>query len=104
MTERRRPHRRGRGPRPYGRNAAEQGEPNPYRDTGPDAPPDGGDNDNTEAPPPLSASVATDDTPVAPPSPAADAPGEPREPAEPRSTGQTDQTERPQHREHRQHR
>jgi transcription termination factor Rho len=39
MNERRRPHRRGRGPRPYGRTAkgetpAEQsGEPNPYRDT-----------------------------------------------------------------------
>jgi transcription termination factor Rho len=102
MTERRRPHRRGRGPRPYGRNAAEQGEPNPYRDTGPDAPPDGGDNDNTEAPPPAIASIATDDAPVAPPPPAPDAPGDSREPADPRSPG--DQADRPQQREHRQHR
>ena len=31
MNERRRPHRRGRGPRPYGRQQQE-GEPNPYRD------------------------------------------------------------------------
>ena len=33
MNERRRPHRRGRGPRPFGRQPADaQGEPNPYRD------------------------------------------------------------------------
>ena len=33
MNERRRPHRRGRGPRPRGRTAADQSaEPNPYRD------------------------------------------------------------------------
>jgi transcription termination factor Rho len=34
MNERRRPHRRGRGPRPFGRPGADaQGEPNPYRDS-----------------------------------------------------------------------
>ena len=33
MNERRRPHRRGRGPRPFGRPSTDaQGEPNPYRD------------------------------------------------------------------------
>ena len=32
MNERRRPSRRGRGPRPHDRNAAESAEPNPYRD------------------------------------------------------------------------
>jgi transcription termination factor Rho len=34
MNERRRPHRRGRGPRPFGRQPSDSpGEPNPYRDT-----------------------------------------------------------------------
>jgi transcription termination factor Rho len=101
MTERRRPHRRGRGPRPYGRNAAEQGEPNPYRDAGPDTPIDAGDIDNTQSPPPAVASVATEDAPAAPPAPAAEAPADTREPAEPRPAGPGDQQERPQHREHR---
>src|SRR5688572_28221029 len=104
MTERRRPHRRGRGPRPYGRNAAEPGEPNPYRDTGPDAPPDAGDNDNGEGSPPAMASIATDDAPTAPPAPTSESPAEGRDAAEPRPNGQSEQTERPPHREHRQHR
>ena len=104
MTERRRPHRRGRGPRQYGRNAAEQGEPNPYRDTGTDAPADPGD-DIDAPPPPAVASIATEEAPAAPPPPAAEAPVETREPtSEPRPTTPGDQPERPQHREHRQHR
>ena len=103
MTERRRPHRRGRGPRPYGRTAAEQGDPNPYRDAGPDAPADAGD--NTDAPPPAAAFVATEDAPTAPPPPpAAEAPAETRDAGEPRPPAPAEQSERPQHRDHRQHR
>ena len=102
MTERRRPHRRGRGPRPYGRNAAEPGEPNPYRDGSPDAPADAGD--DVDSPPPVVASVATDDAPPAPPPPAAEAPTETRESGESRPAAPAEQTERPQHRDHRQQR
>jgi transcription termination factor Rho len=98
MTERRRPPRRGRGPRPYNPASAEQaGEDNPYREAppvsdgissaapvesaprAPDAPPIGGE------PPPLPAAVAPVSAgdgqltapPVAPPR-------EPRAPREPR--------------------
>jgi len=77
MTERRRPHRRGRGPRPYGRTPADAGEPNPYLDGAPEAPPDSGD--TNDAPPRANASVVTEDAPTAPFAPAADAPAEPRE-------------------------
>ena len=107
MTERRRPHRRGRGPRPYGRNAAEQGEPNPYRDTGTDAPSDVGGNDNTDSPPPAIASVATEDAPAPPPVTGSDTPPETRDATENRPAPSGEQpAERPQQREqrHRHHR
>ncbi len=46
MNERRRPHRRGRGPRPFGRQQPDQtGEPNPYRDV----PDEGGGAESTAA-------------------------------------------------------
>src|SRR5688572_6495661 len=53
MNERRRPHRRGRGPRPFGRPPAEPaGEPNPYRDTSPQvSTPDGDGGPTTSTPP-----------------------------------------------------
>jgi len=107
MTERRRPHRRGRGPRPYGRTPADNpGEPNPYRDAIPDAP--GGGGDDTEAPNSTFASVATEDAlPAPPPQPAAESATEPRErePMEqPRDPGDRPPRQPREHREHRQQR
>ena len=53
MNERRRPHRRGRGPRPFGRQPADaQGEPNPYRDQAEPAPGDAGTSGGGGAPAP----------------------------------------------------
>ena len=110
MTERRRPHRRGRGPRSSGRTPADStGEPNPYRDGGPEAPIDGGDTIDT-TPPPMTF-VATEDAtaaappPPAPPAPTAEPPGETREPEQrpPRVFREHEQRPR-EHREHRQHR
>jgi hypothetical protein len=82
MTERRRPHRRGgRGPRSYGRTPAESnGEPNPYRETAPETPVDGGDTIDT-TPPPI-VSLATEDAlaaPPPPPPPVTESAGETRE-------------------------
>src|SRR5512138_583021 len=110
MTERRRPHRRGRGPRSNGRTPADStGEPNPYRDGGPEAPIDAGDTIDT-TPPPMTV-VATEDAPAAPappaatPGPTAETPGETREPEQrpPREFREHEQRPR-EHREHRQHR
>jgi transcription termination factor Rho len=74
MNERRRPHRRGRGPRPFGRQQQESGEPNPYRD----APDEGMGPDTTAAtglsqgPPPEPDSPAPPSESPAPPREAAD--------------------------------
>ena len=106
MTERRRPHRRGRGPRSYGRTPADStGEPNPYLDGTPEVPADGGDNTVDTPPPPMTA-VTTEDAPAAapPPPPAAESPGETREPEQrpPREFREHDQRPR-EHRDHRHH-
>ena len=111
MTERRRPHRRGRGPRSYGRTQAENaGEPNPYLDGAPEGPPDG---EVPDTPPPPMASVVTEDAVAAappPPPPPAAAPAsetasEPRDQEQrpPREFREQDQRPREQ-REHRDHR
>src|SRR5687767_8214496 len=100
MTERRRPHRRGRGPRPYGRTPADNaGEPNPYLDGAPEAPPEGGD--VTDTPPRSSAPVATEDAPAAPPpaSSAGEPTIEPRDPEQRPPREFREQGQRP--REHR---
>ena len=71
MTERRRPHRRGRGQRPYNRNAAEpQGEPNPYRD----GPAESGDAPIEQAPRTTELAAPPVPPPAAPPPSAAAAP------------------------------
>src|SRR5512138_881586 len=62
MTERRRPPRRGRGPRTT-RPAAEQGEPNPYRD----GPSDSGDAEIERAP--QASELAAPAAPASPPPP-----------------------------------
>jgi transcription termination factor Rho len=118
MTERRRPHRRGRGPRPYGRTPADNaGEPNPYLDGAPEAPPDAGD--VTDAPPRSNASVVADDVPSVPSTPPANEstseprdqeqrpqgeyreqdqrPREPREPRQPREPREFRQPREPRH-------
>jgi transcription termination factor Rho len=81
MTERRRPQRRGRGPRSSGRTPAEStGEPNPYLDGAPEAPDNGGD--SNDSPPPRRSSAATEEAPAAAPPPpptASEAPATPRE-------------------------
>ena len=105
MTERRRPQRRGRGPRSYGRTPADNaGEPNPYLDGGPETPQDGGD--VTESPPRASAPVVTEDAPVTPPPPppSADTAAEPREQEQrpPREFREHNQRPR-EHREPRHH-
>jgi transcription termination factor Rho len=104
MTERRRPQRRGRGPRSYGRTPADNaGEPNPYLDGGPETPQDGGD--NTESPPRASAPVVTEDAPAAPPPPpSAETAAEPREQEQrpPREFREHNQRPR-EHREPRHH-
>jgi transcription termination factor Rho len=77
MTERRRPHRRGRSPRTSDQTPVDSiGDANPYRDGAADAVPDGGN--NTAPPPPNLAAVATEDAP-APPAPSSQSPAEPRE-------------------------
>ena len=110
MTERRRPHRRGRGPRSYGRTPADSnGEPNPYRDGAPEVPNEGGD--PIDASPPVT-STTTEDAPAAAPSPppvappAAESAGEPREQEQrpPREYREHDQRPQRDHREHRHHR
>jgi transcription termination factor Rho len=102
MTERRRPHRRGRSPRTYDQTPVDSiGDANPYRDGAPDAAPDGGD--NTAPPPPNLASVATEDAP-APPAPSSQPPAEPRE-TEPQQRPPGEFREREHRpREHRGHR
>jgi transcription termination factor Rho len=108
MTERRRPHRRGRGPRSYGRTPADaNGEPNPYLDGASEAPPAEGETIDT-TPPPI-ASIATDDVPQAaspPPPPVAEAPTETRveEQRPPREFPEHQQRQPREHREHRHHR
>ena len=118
MTERRRPHRRGRSPRTYDQTSADStGDANPYRDGAPDAPVDGGD--NTDSPPPSMASVATEDAP-APTAPSNQTSAEPREPEqqrpprefrerdhrprEPREHRERREPRQNQNREHRDHR
>ena len=102
MTERRRPHRRGRSPRTYDQTPVDSiGDANPYRDGAPDAPPDGGD--TTAPPPPTVASVATEDAP-APPAPSSPPSAEPRE-TEPQQRPPSEFREREHRpREHRNHR
>src|SRR5271155_5740016 len=93
MNERRRPHRRGRGPRPFGRQSDQPNEPNPYRDVPDDAsgvelaatglgiPPDSGE---TNPPPgghppdmpPQENAPAAGTTPAAPPDRDVGAPSE----------------------------
>ena len=109
MTERRRPHRRGRGPRSYDRTPADSnGEPNPYLDGAPEAPVDGGD--TIDPTPPPMVSVATEDAPAAapppPPPPVAESPGETREPEQRPAREYREHDQRPprEHREHRHHR
>ena len=114
MTERRRPHRRGRGPRSYGRTPADSsGEPNPYRDGGPEAPIDGGDTTDT-SPPPMTF-ITTEDVPAAappPPPPPVESSTETREPEQrpPREFREHEQRpsreprEPREHRHHRDHR
>ena len=92
MTERRRPNRRGRGPRSYGRTPAEPTEPNPYRDGAPEAPADG--TDATDSPPPPVAFVATEDAVAAAPPPPPPPP--PESSAEPRSEQELQQPLQPQ--------
>ena len=73
MTERRRPQRRGRGPRSPGRTPADNsGEPNPYLDGATDAPIESGE--VTEAPPRAFVPVATEDAQVVAPTPPPPAP------------------------------
>jgi transcription termination factor Rho len=81
MTERRRPPRRGRGPRPSARTSADEaGETNPYRDAG-DAGDDGPDSTAATTTMPMRPEGEPDVTePRAP-----RAPREPREPREPRA-------------------
>src|SRR5512138_2149819 len=81
MTERRRPPRRGRGPRTT-RPAAEQGEPNPYRD-GPD---DSGDASIERAP---QASELAAPAAPAPPAPASPPPPPPATRMEPTGNPET---------------
>ena len=103
MTERRRPHRRGRGPRSYDRTPADStGDPNPYRDGAPEAPADSGDTIDTPPPNNL-ASVVTDDAPAPAAPSSGEAPPEPREPEQPqRPPREFREDQRP--REHRDHR
>ena len=96
MNDRRRPHRRGRGPRPFGRPPADAaGEPNPYRDA-PEAPPAGA---------PMSGAVDTaplggggggggEAAPAPQPAPRGEGGGRAREPREPRGPRDPQQ---PQH-------
>ena len=77
MNERRRPHRRGRGQRPFGEPPTDNNsaEPNPYRDSTAEPPVEG--EIETPAPRPA-ASVATEDAPPAPaPQPSTERAGEP---------------------------
>src|SRR5437763_164028 len=94
MNERRRPPRRGRGPRPTARPAAETGEPNPYRE----GPPEGGDDSREPAPraTEVSAPVSTGptfeppahtDAPSAVAAPVAAPPVAPATPSAPRAEG-----------------
>jgi transcription termination factor Rho len=124
MNERRRPHRRGRGPRPIGRQQQESGEPNPYRDSSDEGigaettttglsqgpPPDAGESaSGSETPPPAPREPADDATGFAsgpseaPPGPALSEPAAPRQDGGYQQNPHRNQRDNHQHNGRRQH-